>query len=149
MRDLEQEALAADQRKVWQLANRLAPWKPQARAHLRGEDGQILSPSEQLAHLIQHSRTKFGNSTDYAPAHRLTQDLNLTADALAHAIGKLPIRKAAPSTSAPSAAWRLCSCSGWLAPSGLVRRRTCRRPGPTQGRRALLAAEARQRQQPA
>ena len=109
MRDLEQAALAADQRKVWQIANRLAPWKPQARTHLRGEDGQILSPSEQLAHLIQHSRAKFGNSTDYAPTRRLTRDLNLTEDALAHAIGKLPIRKAAPTTSAPSAAWRLCS----------------------------------------
>ena len=73
MHNLEQAALAADQRKVWQIANRLAPWKPQARTHLRGEDGQILSPSEQLAHLIQHSRAKFGNSTDYAPAPPYTR----------------------------------------------------------------------------
>ena len=80
--ELQTAATKGDQRKVWMSARKLAPWKPFARTHMRSESGEILTPKEQLAELIQHSSNKFCQGADYSPTHCITEPILVKAQDL-------------------------------------------------------------------
>ena len=53
--ELAEASARGDQRGLWQGAKKLAPWKPRAKMSIRGPEGTILSPEEQLQALLDHS----------------------------------------------------------------------------------------------
>ena len=54
---------------------KLAPWKPRTKMSIRGPEGTILSPEEQLQALLDHSTRKFCHGDPYISEHRMNVDL--------------------------------------------------------------------------
>ena len=71
---LAQAEQKGDQRKLWECAKRLAPWKPKDRTSLRGSAGEILAPRQQLSELVEYSRKKFCCGEPYISQHHLDED---------------------------------------------------------------------------
>ena len=71
MNKLEIAAERHDLHQVYTQPRWLAPWKPASRSNLRGPDGQILSPQEQVAELQQHSQQKICKAQPLQLTHRL------------------------------------------------------------------------------
>ena len=69
--ELARAEVRGDQRKLWECARKLAPWKPKSRTSLRGKAGEILAPQQQLQELIKHSETKFCKGEPYLSQHQL------------------------------------------------------------------------------
>ena len=107
MHKLEDAAARNDLHQVYTQAKRLAPWKPTSKSHLRGADGQIPSPQEQVMKLQQHSRTKFCKDPPLAPTHRLQASPEITVHDIFHELSTLPMHAAVPPGVAPAAMWRL------------------------------------------
>ena len=117
--ELAQADRKGDQRKLWECAKRLAPWKPKNRTSLRGCAGEILAPQQQLSELIAYSQQKFCRGEPYNSQHCLDEDFWVDPVQLEQYLGRLPMRKAVPKHVAPAAAWRLCakSVAGAIAKS--------------------------------
>ena len=107
--DLEASALRHDQRNVYALAKRLAPWRPRQRVAIRGPDGQILSPGEQVEVLRDHCLQKFSQDSPFSTDHVLDYQVNIGEEEVYAYLAHLPIRKATPPGVAPNAAWRACA----------------------------------------
>ncbi|OLP80230.1 LINE-1 retrotransposable element ORF2 protein [Symbiodinium microadriaticum] len=91
------------------------------RMQLRGHDGQMLTPDQELRLLTQHFSHRFRATqpADVAMATRTWEgsgDFPLDATVLCHYIQQVPRRKAVPQGHPPSASWRLCAdlISPWL-----------------------------------
>ena len=76
---------------------------------IRGPEGTILSPEEQLQALLDHSTRKFCHGDPYISEHRMTMDFTVTEQEVERLISKTPLRKAVPESVAPSAVWKLCA----------------------------------------
>ena len=109
--DLAQAEVRGDQRKLWECAKKLAPWKPKDRTSLRGSSGEILAPMQQLTELIMYSRKKFCCGEPYISQRQLEENFWLDPAQLEKYLGQLPMRKAVPKHIAPAAAWKLCAKS--------------------------------------
>ena len=109
--ELAQADRQGDQRKLWECAKRLAPWKPKNRTSLRGCAGEILAPQQQLSELIAYSQQKFCRGEPYTSQHCLDEDFWVDPVQLEQYLVRLPMRKAVPKHVAPAAAWRLCAKS--------------------------------------
>ena len=109
--ELAQAEVKGDQRKLWECAKRLAPWKPKDRTSLRGSAGEILAPQQQLAELIEYSKKKFCSGEPYISQHQLDEIFWIDPVQLEQYLGQLPMRKAVPKHVAPAAAWKLCAKS--------------------------------------
>ena len=109
--ELAQADQKGDQRKLWERAKRLAPWKPKDRTSLRGCAGEILAPQQQLSELVEHSKKKFCCGAPYISQHSLDADFWIDPVQLEQYLGQIPMRKAVPKHIAPAAAWRLCAKS--------------------------------------
>ena len=68
MHRLEVAAEKKDLHQVYTQAKRLAPWKPTGRSNLRGANGQILSPHEQVAELQRHFKANSA-MLGHSPSH--------------------------------------------------------------------------------
>ena len=106
MLELEQAARGGDQGGIYAAVRKLAPWKPAAKPSIRGKSGEFLTPAQQLRELCKHATEKFCQGTDYQPKGILHEGVQVTVEQLKQALQRLPIRKAAPPTAAPSALWR-------------------------------------------
>ena len=106
MLELEQAASKGDQGGTYVAVRRLAPWKPAAKPSIRGASGEFLTPSQQLQALLTHAEEKFCQGVDFIPQGTLCKGVLVTSTQIQHALRKLPIRKAAPPTAAPSALWK-------------------------------------------
>ena len=102
--ELAEASAKGDQRGIWQGAKKLAPWKPRTKMSIRGPEGTILSPEEQLQALLDYSTRKFCHGDPYISEHRMHADFTLE-------VSKTPLRKAVPESVAPSAVWKLCAAS--------------------------------------
>ena len=100
--ELAQADKKGDQRKLWECAKRLAPWKPKDRTSLRGCAGEILAPQQQLSELIAYSQQKFCRGEPYISQHCLDEDFWVDPVQLEQYLGKLPMRKAVPKHVAPA-----------------------------------------------
>ena len=106
MLELEQAATRGDQGGIYVAVRRLAPWKPAAKPSIRGKTGEFLPPAQQLRELCRHATAKFCQGTDYQPKGTLQAGMQVTVAQLQEALQRLPVRKAAPQTAAPSALWK-------------------------------------------
>ena len=109
--ELAEASARGDQRGLWQGAKKLAPWKPRTKMSIRGLEGTILSPEEQLQALLDHSARKFCHGDPYISEHRMTVDFTVTEQEVERLVSKTPLRKAVPESVAPSAVWKLCAAS--------------------------------------
>ena len=109
--ELAEASARGDQRGLWQGAKKLAPWKPRTKMSIRGPEGTILSPEEQLQALLDHSTRKFCHGDPYISEHRMTVDFTVTEQEVERLVSKTPLRKAVPESVAPSAVWKLCAAS--------------------------------------
>ena len=107
--ELAEASARGDQRGLWQGAKKLAPWKPRTKMSIRGPEGTILSPEEQLQALLDHSTRKFCHGDPYISEHRMTMDFTVTEQEVERLVSKTPLRKAVPESVAPSAVWKLCA----------------------------------------
>ena len=116
---LQHAAKVGDQKMMWKAAKQLAPWKPKDRANIRGKDGDILKPQDQLKELLEHSITKFCNGDPYHSTHHLARTFGLTEEELQLQLCKVPTGKALPSHLAPAVVWKACAeeVSTILAPA--------------------------------
>ena len=86
-----------------------AGWLPGSRPRkpsIRGASGEFLTPSQQLQALLTRAEEKFCQGVDFIPQGTLCKGVPVTSTQIQHALRKLPIRKAAPPTAAPSALWK-------------------------------------------
>ena len=116
-----QHARIHNSRGLYQIIKRLAPKQVRKRMQLRGHDGQMLTPDQELRLLTQHFSHRFRATqpADVAMATRTWEgsgDFPLDATVLCHYIQQVPRRKAVPQGHPPSASWRLCAdlISPWL-----------------------------------
>ena len=109
--ELAQAEIRGDQRKLWECAKKLAPWKPRDRTSLRGSAGEILAPQQQLAELIARSKQKVCCGEPYISQHQLVENFWMDPTQLEQYLGQLHMRKAVPKHVAPAAAWKLCAKS--------------------------------------
>ena len=109
--ELAEASARGDQRGLWQGAKKLAPWKPRAKMSIRGPEGTILSPEEQLQALLDHSTRKFCHGDPYISERRMNVDFTVTEQEVERLVSKTPLRKAVPESVAPSAVWKLCAAS--------------------------------------
>ena len=107
LQQLEAAANRGDQREVYALARRLAPWKPRQRVCIRDRNGALLSPLEQVQALKDHSLEKFCKDAPLNLTHTLQESFQVTSGMVSSHLRKLPLRKAGPPGAAPSALWRL------------------------------------------
>ena len=89
----------------------MAPWKPRAKMSIRGPEGTILSPEDQLQALLDHSTRKFWHGDPYISEHRMTVDFTVTEQEVERLVSKTPLCKAVAESVAPSAVWKLCAAS--------------------------------------
>ena len=86
---------------------KLRPWEPQTRAQLQSSEGSLLTPQEELTMLETHVTKIFAK---YPQLNRTVHSLpDLTGTLLGKHIGSIRPHKAAPTGSAPAAAWKLCA----------------------------------------
>ena len=109
--ELAEASARGDQRGLWQGAKKLAPWKPRAKMSIKGIEGTILSPEEQLQALLDHSARKFCHGDPYISEHRMNVDFTVAEQEVERLVSKTPLRKAVPDSVAPSAVWKLCAAS--------------------------------------
>ena len=109
--ELAEASAKGDQRGIWQGAKKLAPWKPRTKMSIRGPEGTILSPEEQLQALLDYSTRKFCHGDPEISEHRMHADFTLTEQEVERLVSKTPLRKAVPESVAPSAVWKLCAAS--------------------------------------
>ena len=109
--ELAEASARGDQRGLWQGAKKLAPWKPRTKMSIRGPEGTILSPEQQLQALLDHSTRKFCHGDPYISEHRMNVDFTVTEQEVERLVSKTPLRKAVPESVAPSALWKLCAAS--------------------------------------
>ena len=121
MREAEQHAATNNSRGIHQIIKRLAPKQARRRMQLRGPDGQMLPPTEELDLLETHFSSRFRATTaqDRAMASQQWQcqaPLEIDAATLCSHILQVPRRKAVPAGHPPSATWRICAdlISPWL-----------------------------------
>ena len=93
--ELAQAEVRGDQRKIWECAKKLAPWKPKNRTSLRGRAGEFLAPQQQLVELIAHSKKKFCSGEPYISQHELDENFWIDPVQLEQYLGQLPMRKEA------------------------------------------------------
>ena len=106
MTELEQAAQSGDQGGTYAAVRKLAPWKPAMKPNIRGASGELLTPAQQLQALTSHAEEKFCQGADFIPTGTLREGIRVTSTQIQHALRRLPIRKAAPPTAAPSALWK-------------------------------------------
>ena len=109
--ELAEASARGDQRGLWQGAKKLAPWKPRTKMSIRGPEGTILSPEDQLQALLDHSARKFCHGDPYISEHRMTVDFTVAEQEVERLVSKTPLRRAVPESVAPSAVWKLCAAS--------------------------------------
>ena len=121
MEEAELHARTHNSRGLYQIIKRLAPKQARKRMQLRGQDGQMLTPDQELSLLTQHfsQRFKAEQPEDVEMATRTWEgrgDFPLDAATLCHYIQQVPRRKAVPQGHPPSVSWRLCAdlISPWL-----------------------------------
>ena len=71
--ELARAEVRGDQRKLWECAKKLAPWKPKDRTSLRGSAREILAPQQQVE-LIAHGKKKFCSGEPYISQHELDEN---------------------------------------------------------------------------
>ncbi|CAE7632953.1 Pol [Symbiodinium sp. CCMP2592] len=106
----ELAAARGDQRSLFLIIRRLSPKTRKIAGRMRGEDGHLLSPAEEMEAIIRYSKT-FAARPDEPHIAPLTEDLVITDQALLDELSKLGIGKAVPKHIAPAAVWRLCATS--------------------------------------
>ena len=106
---LQSAAGRGDQREVYQQVKKLAPWKPREAVRIRGDQGEMLAPAQQLQAIMAHCQAKFCRASDQEPMHELDQDFRIHEADVRKAIQSLPYFKAVPKHVPLAAVWRLCS----------------------------------------
>ena len=121
MQEAEQHAATNNTRGIHQIIKRLAPKQARRRMQLRGPEGQMLPPAEELALLEHHFSSRFQatNAQDCAMASKqwsCREPIEIHAATLCAHILQVPRRKAVPAGHPPSATWRICAdlLSPWL-----------------------------------
>ena len=89
--ELAQAEVRGDQRKLWECAKKLAPWKPRDLTSLRGSAGEILAPQQQLVELIARSKKKFCCGEPCISQRQLDENFWIDPAQLEHYLGQLPI----------------------------------------------------------
>ena len=121
MQEAEQHAATSNIRGIYQIIKRLAPKQARRRMQLRGPEGQMLSPTEELDMLEHHFSSRFTATTSQDRAMASTQwpcqaPVEINAATLCAHILQVPRRKAVPAGHPPSATWRIYAdlISPWL-----------------------------------
>ncbi|CAE7224369.1 unnamed protein product [Symbiodinium natans] len=105
----EQAADNGDQRTVYQVVRRLAPWQPRQRVMIKDPSGRLLTLQQEHEALVSYSEDLFAPDTEQ-PA-REEQGLNLvfTVEEIESQLKSIKIGKAVPPGVAPASAWRLAA----------------------------------------
>ncbi|CAE7455423.1 unnamed protein product [Symbiodinium natans] len=105
----EQAADNGDQRTVYQVVRRLAPWQPRQRVMIKDPSGRLLTLQQEHEALVSYSEDLFAPDTEQ-PA-REEQGLNLvfTVEEIESQLKSIKIGKAVPPGVAPASVWRLAA----------------------------------------
>ncbi|CAE7243955.1 Pol [Symbiodinium natans] len=105
----EQAADKGDQRTVYQVVRRLAPWQPRQRVMIKDPNGRLLTLQQEHEALVSYSEDLF--APDTAQPAREGQSLNLvfTVEEIESQLKSIKIGKAVPPGVAPASAWRLAA----------------------------------------
>ncbi|CAE6926016.1 unnamed protein product [Symbiodinium sp. CCMP2456] len=103
-----QVAEAVKASNIHQAAKRFTPKTPRRRLQLRDEHGHLQTHEAEFAQITEYFQLLYdGPSLSQNPT--LTEDLNITAEEIMHAMARLKPNKAVPSVSAPAALWKQLS----------------------------------------
>ena len=103
---VDQATLAAstgNQRLLHSTIRRLSPKVPRVRMQLRGDDGKLLSPSEEQELMRAHMSSQFVSMDAVLPDLRWCDALPFSSSDLLLSLRRTPARKAAPAGCCPSA----------------------------------------------
>ena len=109
LQDAEAAASKHDAQGLYRIVRSLERGVSRPRVQLRGSQGELLGPDEEVQCLLAYSSEIFARDPDVQWDARLTGPLQITAAELKQGLQRLGARKAVPKHSAPSVAWKVCS----------------------------------------
>ena len=115
--EMETASAAGDIRTLFRLTGALLPKQPKRRLQLRGPQGEVWTPKQQLASLRSFYQDLYA-PTDEPRLHSDSAPmLQLSPEEAQLRLASLPVGKAVPPQFAPTAAFRACSdvLAGWLS----------------------------------
>ncbi|CAE7532903.1 Pol, partial [Symbiodinium microadriaticum] len=105
----EDAAQQGDQRKVYQIVKKLAPWAPRNRVILKDDNGKLTTCKQQEKHecLVSYSKALFAPHTEQPHREQEVLPLVFTLEEVQHELCITQVGKAVPPGVAPAAAWRI------------------------------------------
>eukprot|EP00439_Symbiodinium_sp_Y106_P050809 s1109_g6.t1 len=107
--EVDQTLRDGSQHVAYKTLKKLRPWQPARKAQLKDQQGNLLSPLDELQALKAYAEEVFAC---HPPLRFMDGALPpIPADLLAKHVGSIRPDKAVPEGAAPAAAWRQCSQS--------------------------------------
>ena len=103
----EDAAQQGDQRKVYQMVKKLAPWAPRNRVLLKDDNGKLTTKKEEHECLVSFSKALFAPQTEQPHREQEVLPLVFTLEEVRHELQITQVGKAVPPGVAPAAAWRI------------------------------------------
>ena len=103
----EDAAQQGDQRKVYQMVKKLAPWAPRNRVLLKDDNGKLTTKKEEHDCLVSFSKALFSPQTEQPNRNEEVLPLVFTLEEVQHELQITQVGKAVPPGVAPAAAWRI------------------------------------------
>ena len=115
--EMEKASAAGDIRTLFRLTGTLLPKQPKRRLQLRGPQGEVWTPKQELASLRSFYQDLYAPSDEPRLHSDSAPMLQLSPEEAQLRLASLPVGKAVPPQFAPTAAFRACSdvLAGWLS----------------------------------
>ncbi|CAE7276564.1 unnamed protein product, partial [Symbiodinium sp. CCMP2456] len=107
LQQAEAAAGRGDQRSVYQVVKKLAPWAPRNRVLLKDTEGRLLTHKEEHDALVSHSRALFAPQQSQPSRAGVKLPLDFPLQDVERQLQATKIGKAVPKDVAPAAAWRI------------------------------------------
>ncbi|CAE7197792.1 unnamed protein product [Symbiodinium natans] len=108
-REAEYAADNGDQRTVYQVVRRLAPWQPRRRVMIKDPQGRLLTLQQEHEALVSYSEDLFAPDTDQPDRTEQGLQLVFTVQEIESQLKSIKIGKAVPPNVAPASVWRLAA----------------------------------------
>ena len=105
----KREATQGDQRKVYQVVKKLAPWKPRDRVMVKDKQGNLLTKSQEHQALVEFSRDLFAPRCTQVDRTDNMLPLVFTIEQIEGQLSLTKVGKAAPPDTAPASACKICA----------------------------------------
>ena len=106
---LHKAADNGDQRTVYQVVRRLAPWQPRRRVMIKDPQGRLLTLQQEHEALVSYSEDLFAPDTDQPDRTEQGLQLVFTVQEIESQLKSIKIGKAVPPNVAPASVWRLAA----------------------------------------